>query len=108
MEAADYKIKRGKHIAFKGKSGKSFIRLRSLKGDYTENAIREIISGKRVHKLKEKSDNLHQSQSDNLLSQIQRCVVPKGSPGYDRWAAVFNLKQLAHTFNFLTYSNTKN
>ena len=105
MEAAEYEIKHGKHIAFKGKSGKTFIRLRSLKGDCTEDAIREIISGKRVHKPKEKSTPAHQVQSDNLLSQIQRCVVPKGSPGYDRWAAVFNLKQLAHTFNFLQENN---
>jgi ribosomal protein RSM22 (predicted rRNA methylase) len=37
--------------------------------------------------------------------QIQRCVQPKGSPGYDRWAAVFNLKLLAHTFNFLQENN---
>jgi len=41
MEAAEYEIKRGKNISFKGKGNKGFIRLRSLKGDYTEDAIRE-------------------------------------------------------------------
>jgi len=105
MESAGYDIKRGKNIAFKGKTGKGFIRLRSMKGDYTEEAIREIIDGRRAHKPKEKTAPVHQPQSDNLLMQIQRCVVQKGSPGYDRWAAVFNLKQLARTFNFLQENN---
>jgi len=31
--------------------------------------------------------------------------MPKGSPGYDRWAAVFNLKQLTKTFKFLQENN---
>jgi len=105
MEAAGYEIKCGKHISFRGNGSKSFIRLRSLKGDYTENAIRDRITGSRVVKPKEKVAPAHQPQSDNLLMQIQRCVVPKGSPGYDRWVAVFNLKQLAKTFNFLQENN---
>jgi hypothetical protein len=105
MEAAEYEVKRGKAISFRGKNGKGFIRLRSLKGDYTEEAIRDRINGKRVVKPVAKTAPVHQPQAHNLLMQIQRCVVPKGSPGYDRWAAVFNLKQLADTFNFLQENN---
>ena len=99
METSGYEVKHGKHISFKGKNGKGFIRLSSLKGDYTEDSIREIIEGRRVYKPKEKP--IPQQPVNNLLIQIQRCVIPKGSPGYDRWAAVFNLKQLSRTFNFL-------
>ena len=102
MEATEYEIKkRGKAISFRGKGNKGFIRLSSLKGDYMEDAIRERIEGRRKVKPKAKAAPAQPPQSDNLLSQIQRCVVPKGSPGYDRWAAVFNIKQLAKTFNFL-------
>ena len=105
MEAAEYEVKRGKNIALRGKGNKGFIRLSSLKGDYTEDAIREIIKGKRTHTLKAKPAPAPSLQADNLLMQIQRCVKPKDSPGYDRWAAVFNLKQLANTFNFLQENN---
>ena len=105
MEAAGYEIKREKNISFRGKGNKGFIRLRSLKGDYTEDAIRERIDGKRIVKPQVKTASVHQPQADNLLMQIQRCVKPKGSPGYDRWAATFNLKQLAKTFNFLQENN---
>ena len=78
--------------------------MRSLKGDYTEDAVRERIDGRRTVKPKAKAAP-NQPQSDNLLAQIERCIVPKGSPGYHRWAAVFNLKQLAKTFNFLQENN---
>jgi len=105
MESVGYEIKRGKNISFRGKENKRFIRLRSLKDDYTEDAIRERIEGKRTIKPKEKTTSAHQPQVDNLLMQIQRCVKSKGSPGYDRWAAVFNLKQLAKSFNFLQENN---
>ena len=105
MEAAGYEIKHGKNISFRGKENKGFIRLRSLGDDYTENAIRERIEGKRTVKPKEQSAPVHQPPQDNLLMQIQRCVKPKGSPGYDRWAANFNIKQLAKSFNFLQENN---
>ena len=101
IQAAGYEVKhRGNRHSFRGK-GKGFICLRSLKGEYTEDAIREIIEGKRIFKPGEIIAPAHQPQTDSLLMEIQRCVKPKGSPGYDRWAAVFNLKQLAKTFDFL-------
>jgi len=105
IEAAGYEVKRrGDRYSFRG-GGKGFMTLRSLKGDYTEEAIREIIEGRRAHKPKAKSAPVQQPQRVNLLTQIQRCVVPKGSTGYDRWAGVFNIKQLAKTFNFLQENN---
>jgi hypothetical protein len=105
IQAAGYEVKRrGNRYTFRG-DGKGFMSLRSLKGDYTEDAIREIIDGKRTFKPKSKTAPAHTPQTRNLLMQIQRCVVPKGSPGYDRWAAIFNLKQLAKTFNFLQDNN---
>jgi len=105
IEAAGYEVKkRGQRYSFRG-DGKGFLTLRSLKGEYTEEAIREIIEGKRAHTPKAKPAPANQPQRENLLMQIQRCVVPKGQPGYDRWAKVFNIKQLAKTFNFLQENN---
>ena len=105
MEGSGYEVKRrGKRHSFRG-DGKAFITLNSLKDGYTEDAIRDIIENKRYVTLKTETAPLHPIPTDNLLFQIQRCVKPKGSPGYDRWAAVFNLKQLARTFNFLQDNN---
>ena len=52
MEATEYEVKRG-NISLRGKGNKGFIRLRALKGDYTEDAIRERIVGKRTAKTKD-------------------------------------------------------
>ena len=41
-------IKRGKHLAFKIPNGKRFVRCNSLGADYSETAIMERISGKRI------------------------------------------------------------
>ena len=105
IEAAGYEVKkRGNRHSFRG-NGKGYMTLKSLKDDYTEEAIREIIGGRRAHAPKAKPAPVRQPQSENLLTQIQRLVKPKGSVGYDRWAAVFNLKQLAKTYNFLQEYN---
>jgi len=105
FEAKGVEIKRGKQLSFKLPGGKKFSRQDTLGDDYTFEAILERISGKRIIAPKTKTAPIHQPPQDNLLTQIQRCVVPKGSPGYDRWAAVFNIKQLAKTFNFLQENN---
>ncbi|MDR1705596.1 MAG: relaxase/mobilization nuclease domain-containing protein [Clostridiales bacterium] len=105
MGAAGYEVKRGKHTSFKGSGSKGFIRPSSLGNDYTEDAIRERIADARTVPPKEKPAPALNPQTDNLLMQIQRCVKPKGSPGYDRWAAIFNLKQIAKTFSFLQENN---
>ena len=48
IEAAGYEVKkRSNRYSFRG-NGKGFMTLKSLKGDYTEEAIKEIISGRRV------------------------------------------------------------
>ena len=105
IKASGYEIKRrGNSYSFR-KTGKGFITLRSLKEDYSEERLKEIITGNRTGRKKDINSPVYKPQHNNLLVQIQRCVQPKGSPGYDRWAAVFNLKQLAKTFNFLQDNN---
>jgi hypothetical protein len=48
MEAAGYAVKHGKHIKFTNPGQKRGTRCDTLKGDYTEQAIRERIEGTRM------------------------------------------------------------
>ena len=95
LRAAGVEVKRGKHLAFKIPDGKKFIRCSSLGEDYTEDAILERISGKRVIAPKQKQ------AAPNLLINIQSKLQQAHSPGFERWASVFNLKEMAKTLNFL-------
>lgn len=95
LKAAGVEVKRGKHLAFKIPGGKKFIRCSSLGEDYTEAAILERISGKRIAAPKQKQ------AAPNLLIDIQSKMQQAHSPGFERWASVFNLKEMAKTLSFL-------
>ena len=98
MKAAGAEAKRGKHLAFKIPSGKRFIRCDSLGGDYTEAAIMERISGKRIVAPKAKATA---SSKPNMLIDIQAKMQQANSPGFERWAKIFNLKEMAKTVMYL-------
>ena len=95
LKAAGVEVKRGKHLAFKIPGGKKFIRCSSLGEDYSEEAIVERISGKRIVAPK------GERTAPNLLIDIQSKMQQARSPGYERWASVFNLKEMAKTLNYL-------
>jgi len=95
LKTAGVEVKRGKHLAFKIPGGKKFIRCSSLGEDYTEAAILERISGKRV------ITPVQKQVAPNLLIDIQAKLQQARSPGYERWASVFNLKEMTKTLNFL-------
>ncbi len=95
LKAAGVEVKRGKHLAFKIPGGKRFVRCSSLGEDYTEDAILERISGKRIIAPRQKQ------AAPNLLIGIQAKLQQAHSPGFERWASVFNLKEMAKTMNFL-------
>ena len=95
LKAAGVEVKWGKHLAFKIPGGKKFIRCSSLGEDYTEAAILERISGKRIAAPKQKQ------AAPNLLIDIQSKMQQAHSPGFERWASVFNLKEMAKTLSFL-------
>ena len=48
MKGLSAEVKQGKHLAFKIPNGKRFVRCDSLGADYSEAAIMERISGKRI------------------------------------------------------------
>ena len=104
MKSADYEIKSGKHLAFKGAEQKKFIRLRSLGEGYSEDEIKAISESK-APKREVKNSSVkqpkRQEKSVNLLVDIQSKLQQGKGKGYEHWAKIFNLKQMAQTVNFL-------
>ncbi len=103
MQDSGYQIKQGKHIAFKSVSQKKFIRLRSLGEEYSVENIKAIISGKAPKK--EQNKSIRPQKSVNLLVDIEAKLQAGKGNGYEQWAKVFNLKQMAQTINFLRENN---
>ena len=91
-------VKRGKHLAFKIPHGKRFVRCDSLGADYSEAAIMERIFGKRIVTPRAKAAA---QSKPNLLIDIQAKMQKINSPGFERWAKIFNLKEMAKTIIYL-------
>lgn len=100
LRALDYEIKYGKHISVKGKNQARFIRLSSLEEGYTEADLRAHFLGQQEHKPRERRNHLTDARPFNLVIDIQSKLQNKGA-GYQRWASVYNLKQMSKTLLFL-------
>lgn len=108
MQGAGYEIKSGKHHAFKGGEQKKFIRLSSLGEGYSEEEIKALIEGKSTQRVPKKTASKQpkqQEKSVNLLVDIQEKLQQGKGKGYEQWAKIFNLKQMAQTVNFLQQHN---
>lgn len=102
MEAAGYEIKhgRGGAVSFRTSGQERFTRLRSstLGEGYGPEDIRAVIGGTRklasapVRKV-------------NLIVDIQAKLKAGKGPGYERWAKIFNLKQMAAALAYLQDNN---
>jgi hypothetical protein len=81
-----------------------------LSDDYTEDAIKERIAGKRSAP---KRNNpaadapaptpgapARPERKFSLLIDVQNSIKAQNSPGYERWSKLFNLKQSAKTLMF--------
>lgn len=100
LKALDYEIKCGKHISVKGKNQARFIRLSSLEEGYTEAELRAHFLGQQERKPREKRNRHTDVRPFNLVIDIQSKLQNKGA-GYQRWASVYNLKQMSKTLLFL-------
>ena len=99
LQAEGFTIKRGKYVSCLVPGQERFTRLKTLGADYTEEAIRERISGKRARAAKApRADR----GGVSLLIDIQNSIKAQESRGYEQWAKIHNLKQAAKTMNFLT------
>lgn len=98
LQAAGYEIKPGKYISCRALEQERFTRLKTLGVDYTEEALRERITGKRIRAAKAPK----QEHGVSLLIDIENSIKAQQSRGYEQWAKIQNLKQAAKTMNFLT------
>lgn len=96
MEQAGYEVKQQRGvISFRAPGQERFTRLRSdtLGEGYSETDIRAALSGSRQRPGQPR-------QKISLAIDIQSRLQGKG-PGYERWAKVFNLKQMAAALAYL-------
>ena len=100
LQQLNYEIKYGKHISVRGKEQTRFIRLSSLEDGYTEADLRSHFLGQREHKPAAKQRSRANTRPFNLVIDIQSKLQSKGV-GYQRWASVYNLKQMSKTLLFL-------
>ena len=107
LQRGGWEVKRGKRISLKGKGQERFKRLDSLGEDYSEAALRAIIAGEKEHHPREKK-TVQPMRQVNLLVDIQAKLQAGKGAGYERWAKVFNLKQMAQTLNYLSENNLMN
>ena len=98
LQAAGYEIKPGKYVSCRVPGQERFTRLKTLGADYTEEAIRERIEGRRTRAAKAPK----RETGVSLLIDIENSIKAAQSRGYEQWAKIHNLKQAAKTLNFLT------
>ncbi len=102
MKAAGCEVKQGKNLAFKLSGQQRFFRCSSLGEDYTEAAIRERLTGKRI--VAPKQDVLVptiKQKEFSLLIDIQEKIQQGYGAGFERYAKNFNLKEAAKTLVYL-------
>lgn len=100
LEQDGYTCKRGKHTSLWKEGQDRFLRFRSLGEGYTEEEIRAVILGEKEHRIRSKGKQVTSQKRLNLLVDIDTRLQAKGI-GYQRWATVYNLKQMAQTMIFL-------
>ena len=98
LQAAGYEIKPGKYVSCRAPGQERFTRLKTLGADYTEEAVRERIAGRRTKVAKAPREQ----RGVSLLIDIENSIKAAQSRGYEQWAKIHNLKQAAKTLNFLT------
>ena len=98
LQAAGYEIKPGKYVSCRAPGQERFTRLKTLGADYTEEAVRERIAGRRTKVAKAPREQ----RGVSLLIDIENSIKAAQSKGYEQWAKIHNLTQAAKTMNFLT------
>lgn len=103
MEASGYAVihGRGGAISFRAEGQERATRLRaSTLGDgYDLEDIRAVIAGERP--MPELRDETPSPPRINLIIDIQERLQNGKGPGFERWAKVYNLKQMAAVLQFL-------
>lgn len=105
MKEAGYEVKQGRGgtISLRAEGQERFTRLRSstLGKGYGQEDIQATIEG-RTSMPEGRSKSPHKV---NLIIDIQSRMRAGKGPAYERWAKVFNLKQMAETLQYLRENN---
>lgn len=104
LEGNGWQVKRGKQPSFCAHDGKRYIRMDSLGESYTEKSIREVLDGVRVHN---PYKTRRMKGQVSLLIDIQSKMQEGKGKGYENWAKVFNVKQMASSMAYLSSHNIK-
>ena len=97
LAGAGYEIKSGKHLSIRGAGQKRFIRLQSLGKGYSEGDIR-----KRITEDGESDQRAERPKRDfDLLIDINKKMQEGKGKGYERWAKVYNVKQVSKALLYL-------
>lgn len=102
-----YECKGGKHISLRGLNQKKYLRMRSLGDGYRESDLEKVFSGESTyipdpnHTNKDVSVCEKPAQKVDMLLDIQALIAKGKGSGYERWAKVHNIKQMAQTLLFL-------
>ncbi|MCL2049460.1 MAG: relaxase/mobilization nuclease domain-containing protein [Defluviitaleaceae bacterium] len=105
LKRAGVEIKSGKQFSFKPPGAKRFFRQDSLGEDYSEEAIRERLAGKRIVEPRKKVAAVVVSiptiRVPKLLIDIEAKIQKAYSPGFEHYARIYNLKEMARTLIFM-------
>ena len=91
-----FKVKKGKHLTFTHADFKQNIRMYTLGDEYSEDAIRAILKGQKVHQPKKRRMVWDANRPQSIIDIQAKLAAGKGE-GYRRWATVENLKRMAKT-----------
>lgn len=101
LRQSGWEVSAGAHVTFR-RDGQRAIRLRSLGEGYSEAELRAVITGKATHNPRGKHGRA------SLLIDIEAKLAAGKGGGYERWAKVFNVKQMAKTLLYLQEHGIKN
>ncbi len=115
LQEAGYEFKDGKQPALRGKGHVRFARFRSLGEGYSKDELSAAIAGETEHKSKfagknkitRKSSQSHAKSGLSLMIDVREKMLEGKGAGYERWAKVFNVKQLAKALQFMEQNGLK-
>lgn len=95
MRNEGYEVSTHGLLKFRAAGQERFTRSRTLGAEYSEESLQEKIYGKTKISVPDR-------RKVNLLIDIQSKLAAGKGKGYEYWAKVFNLKEVACTLNFLS------
>ncbi len=101
LEEEEYQIKRGQNPTIKRKDQKRFIRFKSLGEGYRPDDLEKIISSEMERDPEIRKHNAKPEKKVDVLIDIQAQLAQGKGAGYERWAKVYNVKQVAKALLFL-------